>query len=153
MCPVGARSEEHTSELQSPCNLVSRLLTALCCPPLLYTTLFRSEQQVGLQTTIGVVHDSLDERGLEISEPSTIHRGGASQRRGFRGASDSHFESQLSRDSRCVPLEQDRKSTRLNSSHHVISYPVFSRLYVVRLFSTRRSSDLSSRSVSRRRLA
>src|SRR2546426_5675470 len=24
--PVGARSEEHTSELQSPCNLVCRLL-------------------------------------------------------------------------------------------------------------------------------
>src|SRR5256885_12249445 len=26
--PVGARSEEHTSELQSPCNLVCRLLLA-----------------------------------------------------------------------------------------------------------------------------
>src|SRR5256885_11287824 len=27
-CDVGARSEEHTSELQSPCNLVCRLLLA-----------------------------------------------------------------------------------------------------------------------------
>src|SRR5688500_19656241 len=26
MCPPGVRSEEHTSELQSPCNLVCRLL-------------------------------------------------------------------------------------------------------------------------------
>src|SRR2546426_7812575 len=25
-CPIGPRSEEHTSELQSPCNLVCRLL-------------------------------------------------------------------------------------------------------------------------------
>src|SRR5688500_4475936 len=39
------RSEEHTSELQSPCNLVCRLLL-LCTPssPLFpYTTLFRSQ--------------------------------------------------------------------------------------------------------------
>src|SRR5256885_12908919 len=26
LCPYGFRSEEHTSELQSPCNLVCRLL-------------------------------------------------------------------------------------------------------------------------------
>src|SRR5688500_14199972 len=41
------RSEEHTSELQSPCNLVCRLLLLLPPPPSTlfpYTTLFRSPQ-------------------------------------------------------------------------------------------------------------
>src|SRR5688500_1791776 len=43
---AGVRSEEHTSELQSPCNLVCRLL--LSAPPrsplFPYTTLFRSSR-------------------------------------------------------------------------------------------------------------
>src|SRR5688500_4771456 len=36
------RSEEHTSELQSPCNLVCRLLPSSGSPLFPYTTLFRS---------------------------------------------------------------------------------------------------------------
>src|SRR5690625_85643 len=39
---------------------------------------------------------------------------------------------------------QDRKSTRLNSSHVAISYAVFCRARGLRAFPTRRSSDLGS---------
>src|SRR5688500_7811837 len=39
---AGRRSEEHTSELQSPCNLVCRLLPPPTSTLLPYTTLFRS---------------------------------------------------------------------------------------------------------------
>src|ERR687897_151513 len=97
---IRARSEEHTSELQSPCNLVCRLLlekkTASCVyffflmirrPPrstlFPYTTLFRS----------------LCSRCVRRARRPQI------------------------------PVEDpsgpDRKSTRLNSSHLVISYAVF----------------------------
>src|SRR5688500_1858968 len=41
-----ARSEEHTSELQSPCNLVCRLLRPPRPPLFPYTTLFRSPWQL-----------------------------------------------------------------------------------------------------------
>src|SRR5690348_15805039 len=37
----GVRSEEHTSELQSPVHLVCRLLPAPTSTPFTYTTLFR----------------------------------------------------------------------------------------------------------------
>src|SRR5688500_7535706 len=49
-CPyrrlVISRSEEHTSELQSPCNLVCRLLRPLRSTLFPYTTLFRSWERL-----------------------------------------------------------------------------------------------------------
>src|ERR1022692_2522275 len=88
------RSEEHTSELQSPCNLVCRLFFLMIRRPprstlFPYTTLFRSRRR-----------------------PS----GALSKWR--TAARPSSTRSAICR-------WTDRKSTRLNSSHLVISYAVF----------------------------
>src|SRR5256885_5536671 len=69
-----------------------------------YTTLFRSRQMLGLA----------DEGRLAQRHPFLRERRGA-QRLGFAG--DHRTRSQ--------GAVQDRKSTRLNSSHLVISYAVF----------------------------
>src|ERR1039457_5191286 len=88
------RSEEHTSELQSPCNLVCRLFFLMIRRPprstlFPYTMLFRSPPlALGPQLAVeGAVLDRLRDM--------------------FSGDG------------------LDRKSTRLNSSHLVISYAVF----------------------------
>src|ERR1039457_4015556 len=88
------RSEEHTSELQSPCNLVCRLLLLMIRRPprstlFPYTTLFRSMVD-GWDYTAIAFHLGLPRADLV----KRVHR-------------------------------IDRKSTRLNSSHLVISYAVF----------------------------
>src|SRR5256885_593752 len=148
--PSPTRSEEHTSELQSPCNLVCRLLLekknnqtrptaeiispasipsiamivrllfmfqeSLSCmvffffflmirrPPrstlFPYTTLFRSGREGDAVAAIAHgVEDALGRIGLEDARHHVV----------------AHID----------PAPPDRKSTRLNSSHLVISYAVF----------------------------
>src|ERR1039457_3364045 len=88
------RSEEHTSELQSPCNLVCRLFFLMIRRPprstlFPYTTLFRS-------------------MSLKIPKPArSTDFGSNCHAIAVRGC------------------KIDRKSTRLNSSHLVISYAGF----------------------------
>src|ERR1039457_5651228 len=66
-CSIGTgllnRSEEHTSELQSPCNLVCRLLFLMIRRPprstlFPYTTLFRSVSATTTSTAISPVSAS-----------------------------------------------------------------------------------------------
>src|SRR5947208_9398597 len=42
-----------------------------------------------------------------------------------RGAGDSRYAGGASRRARAIEPDEDRKSTRLNSSHQIISYAVF----------------------------
>src|ERR1039457_662524 len=105
------RSEEHTSELQSPCNLVCRLPPGSTRFP--YTTLFRSGWARG---------------------PALLERAG----RALPGQ-------EAAGAGLLVRASIDRKSTRLNSSHLVISYAVYHR--DLHAFPTRRSSDLDGHGV------
>src|SRR3990167_2135655 len=89
-----ARSEEHTSELQSQSNLVCRLFFLMTRRPPIstlfpYTTLFRSVCAAHLA-------------------PADAHR---------RAPRDPRSGDR--------PIQRDRKSTLLNSSHSQISYAVF----------------------------
>src|SRR5256885_4159186 len=72
-----------------------------------YTTLFRSHSRNGIRTSpgSGYLLDASAGHGLSVARMAAgnRHRGGLAQLRGAR----------------------DRKSTRLNSSHLVISYAVF----------------------------
>src|SRR5688500_3440388 len=141
-CPPGSRSEEHTSELQPPCNLVCRLpraekteytanttepqprpapAVATRCPPLValtlrppvvlvvpYPTLFRSGQALAGGAGLRCLGRSLGgdrECRHPLLEPAAGQDPGGAAGAARRGA--------------------DRKSTRLNSSHLVISYAVF----------------------------
>src|SRR5256885_10211847 len=52
--PDGQRSEEHTSELQSPCNLVCRLL-------------LEKKNQLALELTLGFTHDSVVLESASVS--------------------------------------------------------------------------------------
>src|SRR5256885_3557111 len=81
-----------------------------------YTTLFRSAQLGGLDLARGAAQQLLADLALELVEPvadvGAAHaqaHGGAAQVAGFDD----------------VHQQGDRKSTRLNSSHLVISYAVF----------------------------
>src|SRR5437879_136913 len=138
------RSEEHTSELQSPMYLVCRLLSPSCSTLFPYTTLFRSK---GL-----VVHhevadgDGAMQRPVSNEGVCTEYRedqaglarqvcGGTSGRQ--RKSLAAELGSQVSKPA-------DRKSTRLNSSHRCISYAVFCPPRALRSFPTRRSSDLKA---------
>src|ERR1022692_4887478 len=137
---IPSRSEEHTSELQSPCNLVCRLL-------LEKKKLNHIPVAAMPRTLIRTHYDVLVERTLEESALSylaishimkcpiffflmirrpprstlfpytTLFRSVPARTR--RGGGNAHgplagFDYRL-----------DRKSTRLNSSHLVISYAVF----------------------------
>src|SRR5256885_9279232 len=81
-----------------------------------YTTLFRSVEP-GAADGVGIRHPA-----LVIEAPSAAVAGGGVHARGksFLGVDESLAEFD-------TPLElvEDRKSTRLNSSHLVISYAVF----------------------------
>src|SRR5688500_11450788 len=139
------RSEEHTSELQSPCNLVCRLRLSRVSVSTLspYPTLFRSQ---GLEPR----HSGQGSAGV------SRHYDHRRERRGdhdvlARHVSAPRLDVQLRRVARRQVVQrnapcpvQDRKSTRLNSSHLVISYAVFAcRASVSRpSLPTRRSSDL-----------
>src|SRR5258708_23891676 len=79
-----------------------------------YTTLFRSRSRL---TTHGALPEARpDASRSKRSKPqrfreSSARRDGHARRRCSRGETE--------------PREQDRKSTRLNSSHQIISYAVF----------------------------
>src|SRR2546426_116207 len=137
--PATWRSEEHTSELQSPCNLVCRLLLEkkkntqdrfiprsfimslfffflmIRRPPrstlFPYTTLFRSPRLV-------VAH----RRARGGARAGHHHRRRLPL---FRHAPAQVHHRRHSRTRAVHPQHGDRKSTRLNSSHLVISYAVF----------------------------
>src|SRR5688500_14144904 len=135
-----ARSEEHTSELQSPCNLVCRLLSISTLFP--YPTLFRSRISRRLLC--------LPLRPLSSIHYRNIRKCSAFQEAAIAGESASFkaARGRVIRNSAPWPTADlasmlpDRKSTRLNSSHLVISYAVFCRF--LHSFPTRRSSDLGS---------
>src|SRR5688500_15554116 len=141
------RSEEHTSELQSPCNLVCRLLLRLptLAPLFPYTTLFRSLREreavaharVARVARIAGALVREQRLGIALRVPRRI-----AELPRTRGA---HAVDLRDRD-RIETIFEDRKSTRLNSSHLVISYAVFCFGYQPSLhsFPTRRSSDLSA---------
>src|SRR5688500_16782996 len=149
---LAGRSEEHTSELQSPCNLVCRLLLVLSpapdLPPFPYTTLFRSQLYVlyfGLADVVRLNPLTAAVLGLALNYA-------AYEAEVYRGALSSvpQGQTEAARSLGLTRWQADRKSTRLNSSHLVISYAVFclcSRQPPTSLpFPTRRSSDLSSTS-------
>src|SRR5438552_1773097 len=141
------RSEEHTSELQSPDHLVCRLLLSLTTISTLfpYTTLFRSPFCIleavevvlgvcalcsgvmnGVRCVLEVMLCILFCMLLCILEAVEGEAEGCALCARDAGG--------------------DRKSTRLNSSHQIISYAVFCFLSLLYLhsFPTRRSSDLHS---------
>src|ERR1022692_4110232 len=139
-CALPIRSEEHTSELQSPCNLVCRLLLekkqeithgwSEWFETGLYQ--FTDHQPGGGWMWVGThirprvaVLFFLMMRGPPRSTPfpyTPLFRSGSGRRIvriepcGVEGVGRVHD---------APAKEVDRKSTRLNSSHLVISYAVF----------------------------
>src|ERR1039457_4046330 len=125
------RSEEHTSELQSPCNLVCRLL------------LEKKKEQTHHSQCVGAA-----ERNVDCGKTSGSHFRNAGEVRNFffflmirrpprstlfpyttlfrsiEPDGDSPHDLHLAGD-QAAGRGPDRKSTRLNSSHLVISYAVF----------------------------
>src|SRR5437588_492787 len=149
----GWRSEEHTSELQSHSDLVCRLLRPPSPPLFPYTTLFRSFAaqhgrvahrhirplaQSGQHGVDGVTHQR--------------HPGGGPGGRGVQPP-EGVGEQGIQFDPVHQAPDGDRKSTRLNSSHTVISYAVFCDHRALHSFPTRRSSDLSRHSTAVLRIA
>src|SRR5947209_1983931 len=138
-----SRSEEHTSELQSRQYLVCRLLRPPPSPPFPYTTLFRSIKgatmsAISVRRTLSVARKEVLHM---LRDPATLFFVVAiplMQTFLLGYAIDTNV--------RHVPtavVDQDRKSTRLNSSHANISYAVFCAHRHLHPFPTRRSSDLS----------
>src|SRR5688500_3643786 len=119
------RSEEHTSELQSPCNLVCRLLHAardLHSFPTRRSSDLRVPQRVSRQPGSTPTWP----QRTRISGSTSPHRIGS-----MISSVAPSSPSSSRRTSRCGTFAasarawRDRKSTRLNSSHLVISYAVF----------------------------
>src|SRR5436190_60917 len=149
VCRCDRRSEEHTSELQSHSDLVCRLLPPQISTLFPYTTLFRSRlvKPEQMHLTLVFIGEVAQERGAAIAAlmepdfplpPFRISLGGIGA---FppRGAPRVLY----------VDVIEDRKSTRLNSSHTVISYAGSCHPRSLHSFPTRRSSDLGSSSRSR----
>src|SRR5689334_284631 len=139
-----ARSEEHTSELQSQFHLVCRLLRPPSSTLFPYTTLFRSGQCVGQPRPRGWAAgpDPDVGRAALVAAARARHRTeGNGPSRAGRPRWQRRFVNvgELERRGR-----RDRKSTRLNSSHSSISYAVFCDHRALLSFPTRRSSDLVS---------
>src|SRR5437660_85098 len=139
-----ARSEEHTSELQSRGHLVCRLLLQQRSALFPYTTLFRS--------ALGVIATRALSPIAFAALASTDEPAAAAQDDRCR---DRNHKDHAVRIHRSGPLllragpfaalgPLDRKSTRLNSSHVAISYAVFCCNSGLHSFPTRRSSDLRS---------
>src|SRR5438132_8042765 len=82
-----------------------------------YTTLFRSMQRLGSSASQERRDPRDDQRGHREQSPH------GERERGRNGNHDpkEHSEAAAAQ----VGVERDRKSTRLNSSHTVISYAVF----------------------------
>src|SRR5688500_3604291 len=120
-----ARSEEHTSELQSPCNLV-------CCPVRASPPPPRLSLQDALPSSDGVPQPEEEDAILARLAPQLERLGDDGQAEAVRRLSElldsvglDHTLSSI-RAALPVPADrlQDRKSTRLNSSHLVTSYAV-----------------------------
>src|SRR5688500_17806629 len=121
------RSEEHTSELQSPCNLVCRLLLVPAASP---------SYSLSLHDALPIwIHPGRRRAGRRLGRPARAgHRVGDGRTRlRRRPARPVTGRGNAAQRRSCVILAawsirtscSDRKSTRLNSSHLVISYAVF----------------------------
>src|SRR5256885_13427220 len=90
-----------------------------------YTTLFRSDRAVGrvLEALGGVGRDQPEGRARQQEAPVRIR---LARRRAEPAVADAERRRQRVVEGQVllVPVDQDRKSTRLNSSHLVISYAV-----------------------------
>src|SRR5256885_13017373 len=83
-----------------------------------YTTLIRSKIDAGLAADRRVDLPHSGRRHRHPRDAAEVRRGDVAREVGGRAAAE--------RDDRAAPVEpKDRKSTRLNSSHLVISYAVF----------------------------
>src|SRR5688500_5449987 len=124
---VDYRSEEHTSELQSPCNLVCRLLlvpATSAIPPLsLHDALpiFPILMFVAPLTAHAQDGVAAGQKVYETQKCSLCHSvaGKGNAKGSLDGVGKKHTAADLKL------WITDRKSTRLNSSHLVISYAVF----------------------------
>src|SRR5947207_870160 len=136
------RSEEHTSELQSHSDLVCRLLPPPYLPLFPYTTLFRSTRayRAGYtKATAQQMKTYADTIVHELTLPTGEYAGNIDR------TGTQTYNYLPSGFIFLVPFNTeilDRKSTRLNSSHTVISYAVFFPRLIFHSFPTRRSSDL-----------
>src|SRR5947208_925251 len=121
------RSEEHTSELQSPDHLVCRLLLVTCTPEIYTLSLHDALPIFG----VGLVgeYPVLDVLGQVLVAFDQVEV-----------AVDDLVQEDVQQEPAALPgqlglavpplqdvreIERDRKSTRLNSSHQIISYAVF----------------------------
>src|SRR5689334_3554571 len=133
-CLRPARSEEHTSELQSQFHLVCRLRlekknSRSCGGSLLNPPVppFVLSGQAAPQLYTLSLHDALPiyprdrDRGIPAHGRRSDDRLGAPHRRRRPGV----CQLRCRRPRSGVCARQDRKSTRLNSSHSSISYAVF----------------------------
>src|SRR5437867_7686994 len=94
----------------------------MCTPPRFtffpYTTLFRSNVEVSIATIHGVVNgDIVAGQRIELGRAGKLN--GNIQTPSLQIEQGGIFEGS------CKMVQQDRKSTRLNSSHRTISYAVF----------------------------
>src|SRR5256885_8372228 len=89
-----------------------------------YTTLSRSPPEHGGAKNIRHIAESLARSGVECQVLVKMHPPSPERRR-FAGQHPDGLESSRSEFTRFDPRTLDRKSTRLNSSHLVISYAVF----------------------------
>src|SRR5688500_7993899 len=121
------RSEEHTSELQSPCNLVCRLLLAPA-PTLL--------PLLSLHDALPIFADSRRELDAARTRTGDADVEGLKSRLHQRDtaltearerveSAEQRAERFATETAEALAKITDRKSTRLNSSHLVISYAVF----------------------------
>src|SRR5947209_1021200 len=136
------RSEEHTSELQSRQYLVCRLLEPPRSTLFPYTTLFRSGRGGRGMVALELAAPTLADRCAGCVRLHDSPLDVCPRRRSARRLSvfDGTFLGRRAR--RCCGPAEDRKSTRLNSSHANISYAVFWNHRDLHSFPTRRSSDL-----------
>src|SRR5437762_2548540 len=113
-----------------------------------YTTLFRSGERLGVGQNLDVLDDVLAELkvGVRGVNAAVVDDDGEVAPAGDGQAAVGVGERAVG--SRALDAGQDRKSTRLNSSHRCISYAVFCAHTILYSFPTRRSSDLESVSVS-----
>src|SRR5437867_3538699 len=145
------RSEEHTSELQSPYDLVCRLLSPLLPRLFPYTTLFRSCLFITssyssrcLRIAKFCASTCFCARSIDfVTMPCSIGTPSSMPSFSIRPLMRSEPKMRM--------RSSDRKSTRLNSSHRTISYAVFCHLFFLVSFPTRRSSDLACSSRRRTR--
>src|SRR5690606_41464153 len=92
-------------------------------PPFPYTTLFRSDESRALPTQRREDPQARDGSFGQLIGHLDHARGGVRKR--FDAQADTRFDIAAHRRDLLAPTGQDRKSTRLNSSHVKISYAVF----------------------------